>query len=199
MGRRKKIIAVTDNSGWKESKTRKPRKPMSEEQRQAAAERLVKAREKRAEKNPDYGMTGFHESLRNLPEEHPAHPKKIKKWIKTQKELVSEERKNVRNKVKGALAKQSSHEGYIRHLLKYLRDGDYIDMFFGEHQESKVTRRCITIAYDKDGTPKRDVDVWYPDMGCVYTQEMYNEDKGILNELPPKTRKKRKRSKGAMA
>ena len=122
-------------------------------------------------------MSGIHESLRNLPEEHPAHPKKVKKWIKTQKELASAERKNVRNKVKGALARQMTHEGYVRHLLKYLRDGDYVDVFFGEHQESKVSRRCVALAYDKNGNPKRDVDVWYPDIGCVYTQEMYDEEK----------------------
>ena len=36
------------------------------------------------------------------------------------------------------------------------------------------------MAYYPDGTPKRDVGVYYPDMGCVYTKEMYEEDK-ILN------------------
>jgi len=173
----RKVKSVTSVEGWKEPKRRKPRKPMTEEQRVAASERLEKAREARRKKNPDYGMAGVHESLRNLPEEHPVHPKKVRKWIKTQKELASAERKNVRNKVKGALARQMTHEGYVRHLLKYLRDGDYVDVFFGEHQESKVSRRCFALGYDKNGNPKRDVGVWYPDMGCVYTQEMYDEEK----------------------
>jgi len=79
----RKIKATTDNSGWVEPKVRKKRKPMTEKQRQAAAERLVKVREKRVEKNPDYGLSGVHESLRNLPDEHHAHPKKVKQWIKT--------------------------------------------------------------------------------------------------------------------
>ena len=60
MVRRKKITVETDNSNWQAPKKRKPRKPMSEEQRVAAAARLEKAREKRKEKNPDYGQSGIH-------------------------------------------------------------------------------------------------------------------------------------------
>ena len=81
------VKVETDNSNWKAPKIRKKRKPMTEEQRQAAAKRLEKAREKRAEKNPNYGQSGIHPTLQNLPDEHHAHPKKVKQWIKTQKEL----------------------------------------------------------------------------------------------------------------
>ena len=78
----RKIKASTDNSGWVEpkKKIRKRRKPMTEEQKQAAAARLEKAREARAAKNPDYGQSGIHVSLRDLPEDHPAHPNKVKKY-----------------------------------------------------------------------------------------------------------------------
>ena len=54
----RKVKASTDNSGWvepKKKKVRNKRKPMTEEQKQAAAARLEQAREKRAAKNPDYG------------------------------------------------------------------------------------------------------------------------------------------------
>ena len=54
---KRKIVVETDNSEWKAPKKRKPRKPMSEEQRVAAAKRLEKAREARAAKNPDFGYT----------------------------------------------------------------------------------------------------------------------------------------------
>ena len=50
---KRKITVKTDNSNWQAPKKRKPRKSMSEEQKKAAAERLKKAREARAEKNPD--------------------------------------------------------------------------------------------------------------------------------------------------
>ena len=59
----RKIKSKTDNSGWtdpsKKKKVRKKRKPMTEEQKQAAAERLEKARG-RAAKNPNYGQSGIH-------------------------------------------------------------------------------------------------------------------------------------------
>ena len=182
MARRKRIIVQTDNSGWKKpKKQRKPRKPMTEAQRQAAAERLVKARAKRAAKNPNFGMSGIHESLHNLPDDHPTQSKKVKQWIKTQKELASIERAGVRQGIKGAYARQCNHEGYARNMQRYLRDGDWIDNFYGEHQEKKIQWKCVAMAYDKDGNPKRDVGIFYPDMGCVYTQEMFNEDKGIVN------------------
>ena len=201
MARGKKITASTDNSGWVEpkKKVRKKRKPMTDEQKQAAAERLEKAREKRAEKNPDYGMSGVHHSLRDLPDDHRAHPKKVKQWIKTQKELASEERRAAKQNMKGAYAKQCMHEGYIRNLVKYLRDGDYVDDFYGEYQEHRVKRRCIAMAYHADGMPKRNVGTYYPDMGCEYTQEMYNEEKGIVIDETPKKRERRKRSKRVVA
>ena len=189
----RKIKASTDNSGWVEpkKKIRKRRKPMTEEQKQAAAARLEKAREARAAKNPDYGQSGIHESLRDLPEDHRAHPKKVKKWIKTQKELAASERRAVKQGVKGAYAKQCTHEGYVRNLVKYLRDGDYVDDFYGEYMEHKTSRRCVAMAYHADGTPKRNVGVWYPDIG-KYTKEMYNEDNNII-ELPKKKKRKSKK------
>ena len=74
----RKIKAKTDNSGWtdptKKKRVRKRRKPMTEEQRQAAAERLEKARKVRAAKNPNYGQSGIHESLRDLPDDAPMNP-----------------------------------------------------------------------------------------------------------------------------
>ena len=45
----RKVKASTDNSGWVEpKKVRKRRKPMTEEQKRAASERLEKARAARA-------------------------------------------------------------------------------------------------------------------------------------------------------
>ena len=188
MPKRKRIVVETDNSNWqapKRPKRRKPRKPMSEEQRVAAAARLEKAREKRKAKDPDYGMSGIHESLRNLPDVHPLHPNKVKEWIKSQKDLASSARSNVRRKIKGALAQVGIHEGYLRNLQKYLRDGDWVDMFYGEHQQHQIGRRCISQAYywygPKMGQPKFDIGVYYPFLGCVYTQEMFNEEEGISN------------------
>ena len=195
MARRKKIAVQTDNSDWQAPKKRKPRKPMSEEQRVAAAARLEKAREKRKEKNPDYGQSGVASDLKDLPEDHPLHPKKIKEWIKTQKDLVSSARSSVRQKIKGAEAQLAYHEGYIKNMQRYLRDGDWVDDFYGEHQQNKIRHRCVAMAYYDDGTPKRNIGVYYPDLGCVYTQELVNEEKGISNGEPEKRKRKGKRQR----
>ena len=195
MNKRKKISVQTDNSNWQAPKKRKPRKPMSEEQRVAAAARLEKAREKRKEKNPDYGQSGVASDLKDLPEDHPLHPKKVKEWIKTQKDLLSSARSSVRQKIKGSEAQLAMHEGYIKNMLKYLRDGDWVDDFYGEHQQNKIRHRCVALAYYDDGTPKRSIGVYYPDMGCVYTREIFNEEKGISNVGPEKRKRKGKRQR----
>ena len=193
MVRRKKTTVETDNSNWQAPKVRKKRKPMTEEQRVAAAARLEKAREKRKEKNPDYGQSALPSVLKDLPDDHMLHPKKVKVWIKTQKDLASTVRGEVRQKVKGAEARLLIHEGYIKHLQKYLRDGDWVDNFYGEHQQNKIRHRCIAMAYYDDGTPKRSVGIFYPDLGCEYTQEMFNEEKGISDVGSSKRKRRRKR------
>ena len=200
----RKIKSKTDNKGWTDpskKKVRKKRKPMTDEQKVAAAERLEKARAVRAAKNPDYGMTGIHESLRDLPDDYPITPKKVKQWIKTQKELASMERRNEKKNVKGATARKTSHEAYVRNLQKYLKDGDYVDTFYGEHQEKRIGNRCLAQAYywegPKKGEPKFDVGTYYPLLGTVYSQEMYNADNGVENadvQNPKKRRKYTKRS-----
>lgn len=60
---KKKITVSTDNSSWKAPKRKKSRKPMSDEQRAAASERLAKVREARAASDPSYGKSNLHESL----------------------------------------------------------------------------------------------------------------------------------------
>ena len=191
---KRKIVVETDNSSWEApKKTRKKRKPMTEKQRVAAAKRLEKAREKRAEKNPDYGQSGIHPTLRDLPDEHPAHPKKVKVWIKTQKGLANAERAGVRQGIKGAYARQCMHEAYVRSMVKYLRDGDWVDNFFGEHQEKRIKWRCVALAYEKDGNPKRDIGTYYPDMGMVYTEDERNENENTETRTP-----RRKRNTGTV-
>ena len=177
---KRKIVASTDNSNWQAPKRRKPRKPMSEEQRAAAAERLAKAREKKAEENPDYGKAGLHHSLRDVADDYYLHPDKVKEWIKIQKDVVRAERAAVRAKVKGAIAKLADAEGYIRNMQRYLKGGDWIDMFYGPHQEKRVAYYCKAMGYywygPKKGQPKRDIGVYYPDLGVVWTKEMELED-----------------------
>ena len=157
-------------------KPRKKRKPMTAEQRAAAAERLALAREKKLKENPPKNLS-LHASIRNLPESDPLHPKKIRQWIKTQKDLRASYRREVRANTKGALARLSSCDGYIKNMERYLRNGEWVDMFFGEYQNSKIKFRVSKkgMAYYSDGTPKRTVGYFYEDIGCEWTIDM-NKD-----------------------
>ena len=149
-------------------KVRKKRKPMSPEQRAAAAERLAKAREKRMKENPPT-YKNVCASVLAIPDDKPMSLKSVRKWIKTQKELMSAERKAMRQDVKGATARFHSHQKYIANLEKYLRDGDYVDDYYGEYQQSKIKWRCTIPAYDKEGNQKRTHGVFYEDLGFVWS------------------------------
>jgi len=157
---------IAKDSKVKPVKAKRKRKPMSEEQRQAAAERLAKAREKKMEDQG--GPKSVHPEVLSLPDENKLSVKNVRTWIKTQKELLSAARADLRASVKGAEARVAMHEGYIRNLDKYLRDGTYCDLFYGEHQESRIRQVCVVPAYDKHGNIKRSYGVFYSDIGGVW-------------------------------
>ena len=148
-------------------KIRKKRKPMSEEQRKAAGERLAKARAKRQAANPPK-YKYIHETVLARTEDDPFHFRKVQGWIKTQREELALARKDLRANTKGAPARVANHQAYIRNLEKYLRDGDYVDDCYGEYQQNKIKWRCVEPAYDKDGMAKRTHGVFYSDIGTVW-------------------------------
>ena len=156
-------------------KTRKQRKPMTPEQKSAAAERLKLAREKRLKENPPE-YKSIHPSVLAKGDDHAWSHIKVKEWIKTQKSLMSSERASIRAKVKGAEARYESARGYIRNMETYLRTGEWLDLFWGEYQQNRCKQVCLVMAYHPDGTPKRSIGVWYPDIQTEWTKEMEEEN-----------------------
>ena len=136
---RRKIKASTDNSGWVAPKVRKKRKPMSAEQRVAAAERLEIAR---AAKTPAQNQN-IHPEVLAKADEYFLSANKVKSWIKSNKEQLSALRGEVRRDVKGALAKFHSKQGYIRQMQHYLKHGDWITDFYGEYEEKRIKWKTI--------------------------------------------------------
>ena len=114
-----------------------PRRKMTPELKEAAAERLRLAREKRLRENPPK-YSNIHPSVLALPDEHPFSRVNVTKYIKTQKGMLPGLRSAIRNKVKGAIAEEASTKAYIRHCETYLRNGDWCDDFYGEYQEKRV-------------------------------------------------------------
>lgn len=147
-------------------KYRKKRQ-MTEEQRQAAADRLAKAREKRLRENPPQ-YKNIHPDVLALDPEDTLSMQNVKKWIKTQKELASKYRREDRQGVKGASSKAAQAEGYARSMQNYLQNGTWTDMYYGEFQQNKMGWVCRALAYDAEGNPKRSHGVFYPDINKIW-------------------------------
>ena len=124
------------NDGWKQPKKRKP---MTPEQKIAAAERLKKARAAKAPAK----KSSIHPTVLAKGDEYFLSAKNVQSWIKNQKEQLTEYRASARRDVKGAIAQVANCEGYIRHLQYYLRHGDYCDDRYGAFQEKRIKWQTI--------------------------------------------------------
>lgn len=169
----------------KRTKISKPRKAMTPEQKEAAAENLKKAREAKGQpKNSQYA-----EYVRNLPDEDPFSLKNVQGWLKTQKEILSSMKDWKDSKEADERNRYNIVYVYVNNLESYLRHGVWVDHKAGEHMEKNIQLKCVKMAYYADGTPKRTVGVWYPDIG------LYEENDGeTLSKQEPILKNDRKRN-----
>jgi hypothetical protein len=149
--------------------TRKRRKPMTEEQRAAAAERLAKAREEKA-KNPPQ-LKSVHPDVLAKDDDDMLSYVKVKAWIKANKDKLPSLRQQEKQGAKGALAQYESVRHYINSMERYLKDSVWTNQFLGEDQEKRVVWRCIVPAFDADGNIKRQKGVYYTDIQGVWGEE----------------------------
>ena len=152
----------------------KKKRKLSEEAKQKLRDRLAVMR---ANKKPaEYKNVA--KSVLALPDDDKYSFKNVKEWIRHSKDLVSEYTKASRSRVSTPQEKQKASNAadhkkvYIRELEYYLKSGDYISYFSGQDETNKVSPRCVAMAYHADGTPKRSVGVFYPDINAVWTKDM---------------------------
>ena len=154
-------------------KVKRTRK-ISEEQREALRERMTKMRKKR--KPAEY--KNINKTVLALPDDDIYSLKNVKGWIKHNKEMVAALGKQARGKYVGEKERRvaenqaASRKAYIRYCEHYLKHGDWVGMFSGQDEEHKVVPRCVVMAYYPDGTPKRSVGVFYPDINMVWSKGM---------------------------
>ena len=163
--------ANLDALGFKRKKVKRKRKPMSEEQKKAAVERLQKAREARGAD----GSKSVHHSIRDLPEDHFLHWKKVKEWLKANQDELKGMKEYRDSKVAKERAQYQDLDTYINNMKKYLSGGVWSDFRYGERRESRVQQVCTAMAFYDDGTPKRTYGTWYPDIAQVWTRELEKE------------------------
>ena len=149
-------------------------KQLTEKQKEAQRLRLEKMRAKK--KPPEYKNVSKY--VLSLDDEEPYSLKNVKDWIKHNKEMVSMLQARARNRETSPKDKQhslnqaDSKKAFIRYIEHYIKTGDWIGMFSGKDETNKVIPKCVAMAYYPDGTPKRSVGVFYPDIRAVWTKEM---------------------------
>ena len=162
-------------------KTKRTRK-ITEEQREALRERMKDMRKKR--KPAEY--KNVNERVLVLPDDDTYSFKNVKGWLKHNKEMVAALGKQGRGRYVGekerrvAEMQAASRKAYIRYCEHYLKTGDWIGIFSGQNEEHKVVPRCVAMAYYPDGTPKRAVGVFYPDIGVLWSNGMDETEFGSL-------------------
>ena len=168
---------------------KKRRKPLSEKQKVERRKRLAAAREMKSP--PKYVSVAA--NVRELPDDDPLSLVNTRKHIKTKKEERLRLRKILRSSNDRKVQDQYNRlDNYVQNMEYYVRNGLWLDLFYGENQENKIGFKCITPAYDSNGNMKRTVGVWYSDTG-LYTREMYETDTGTYKPSKPKRRKKKRK------
>ena len=161
-------------------KVRKKCKPMSDEQKIAAVERLKKARASKAPaKKKSYHEVCYATGSRELSD--------VLLWLKNAKEQASSFKSSMR--AKGLTPKELQHRtdrhfwwyGYAHDINWYLRTGDWISDFWGEHQQMKTTWKVCASA-----DPKRPVGHTYN----VDDLKNLNSDPIITTKISKKRRKR---------
>ena len=153
-------------------KIKKTRK-LSEEHKEKLRDRLAKMREKK--KPAEY--KNIAKSVLALPDDDTYSFNNVKEWIKENKLQVSALGQQARSTSTESKEKRKasnladSKKAYIRYCEHYLKHGDWIGIFSGASEEHKVVPRCVAMAYYPDGTPKRSVGVFYPDINAVWVSE----------------------------
>ena len=171
MAKKKTVI---ERKPIKIKKTRK----ISEEHKEKLRTRLAKMRAKK--KPAEYKNIAA--SVLAKPDDNKLSFKNVKAWIKETKEAVSSHSSNSRGRGLTPQVKQremnlaDSKKAYIRYMEYYLRTGDWISDFMGPQENEKTTWKCVAMAYNSDGSPKRSVGVFYPDINMVWKQDMIEAD-----------------------
>ena len=142
-----KPISETDKA-WEKNKTSLTEAGLSKKEKDK--ERMA---ELRARKKPPK-MVGVHPSVLELPDDHMLSYKKIKKWIDTQEGKArsagqserskSTEMSNKKRNV--AMRERLGAQGYVRAMKRYLKTGDWDNIYYGEHEQNLIKWKVIAPA-----------------------------------------------------
>ena len=144
-----KPISETDKA-WEKNKTSLTEAGEELSKKEKDKKRMA---ELRARKKPPK-MTGVHPSVVSLPDDDMLSYKKIRKWIETQEGIarsagVTERARptDLREKKRNAaMRERMDAQGYIRAMKRYLRTGDWDNLYYGEHEQNLTKWKVIAPA-----------------------------------------------------
>ena len=144
-----KPISETDKA-WEKNKTSLTEAGEELSKKEKDKNRMA---ELRAKKKPPK-LTSVHPSVVALPDDDMLSYKKIKKWIDTQEGKArsagqterskSSEMSNKKRDV--AMRQKLDAKGYIRAMKRYLRTGDWDNLYYGEHEQNLTKWKVIAPA-----------------------------------------------------
>ena len=141
------MIESETDKAWEKNKTSLTE---ADEKKQKDKKRMA---EIRAKKKPAK-MVGVHPSVLVLSDDDMLSYKKIKKWIDTQEGKARSAGQTERSKSSemsnkkrnAAMRERLDAQGYIRTMKRYLRTGDWDNIYYGEHEQNLIKWKVIAPA-----------------------------------------------------
>ena len=141
------MIESETDKAWEKNKTSLTE---ADEKKQKDKKRMA---EIRAKKKPAK-MVGVHPSVLVLSDDDMLSYKKIKKWIDTQEGKARSAGQTERSKSSemsnkkrnAAMRNRLDALGYIRAMKRYLRTGDWDNIYYGEHEQNLIKWKVIAPA-----------------------------------------------------
>ena len=142
------MIESETDKAWEKNKT-----SLTEEGSSKKEKDKKRMAELRAKRKPPK-MAGVHPSVLALPDDDMLSYKKIKKWIDTQEGKARSAGQTERSKAtemsnkkrNAAMRQRMDAQGYIRAMKRYLRSGDWDNLYYGEHEQNLTKWKVIAPA-----------------------------------------------------
>ena len=142
------MIESETDKAWEENKVKLTE---ADEKKQEVRERMA---ELRSRKKPPK-MVGVHPTVLVLPDDNTFSLKNVKRWIDTQEGIARSAGQTERSRTTemsqkkrdAAMRKRINALAYIRIIRYYIRTGDWIGMYWGEHEQNLTKWKVIAPAY----------------------------------------------------
>ena len=142
------MIESETDKAWEENKVKLTE---ADEKKQEVRERMA---ELRSRKKPPK-MVGVHPTVLVLPDDNTFSLKNVKRWIDTQEGIARSAGQTERSRTTemsqkkrdAAMRKRLDAQSYIRIIKYYIRTGDWIGMYWGEHEQNLTKWKVITAEY----------------------------------------------------